>query len=111
SPSKPKRFIPPTLEEVTEYCQKRGNNINPGRFIDFFEASGWIDSKGNKVKNWKQKIITWEGREAANTAPTNPQAKKPPKGGDTGFLDNFTAEEIEEMKRRGHIKEEAHGQT
>lgn len=55
-----KRFIPPTLEEVRAYCNERKNNVDPQRFYDYFTASNWYDSKGHKVKSWKQKIITWE---------------------------------------------------
>lgn len=60
--SKRKRttFVPPTLEEVQEYCKQRKNNVNPQKFYDYFTASGWVDSKGKKVVSWKQKIITWE---------------------------------------------------
>lgn len=57
---KKKEFTPPTLEEVKEYCLSRNNKIDPQYFYDYFSASGWIDSKGNKVNSWKQKIITWE---------------------------------------------------
>lgn len=53
-------FKPPTLEEVEEYCKKRKNNVDAKAFYDYFNEGNWIDSKGNKVKNWKQKIITWE---------------------------------------------------
>lgn len=56
-----KAFIPPTLEEIEAYCKERKNNVDAKRFFDYFTASDWVDSKGNKVKNWKQKIITWEG--------------------------------------------------
>lgn len=55
-----KVFTPPTLEEVQEYCRSRNNNVDAKKFFDFFEASDWVDSKGNKVRNWKQKVITWE---------------------------------------------------
>lgn len=55
-----KIFDPPTLEEVTEYCKQRNNNVDPKVFYDYFSVSNWVDSKGNKVKNWKQKVITWE---------------------------------------------------
>lgn len=58
---KEKPFVPPTLEEVEAYCMERKNNVDAKRFFDYFTASDWVDSKGNKVKNWKQKIITWEG--------------------------------------------------
>ena len=54
-------FVPPTLEEVQEYCEQRKNDVNAAKFFDYFSASNWIDSKGNPVRNWKQKIITWEG--------------------------------------------------
>lgn len=55
-----KPFVPPTLEEVKAYCLERKNNVDAQYFYDFFTASDWIDSKGNKVRSWKQKIITWE---------------------------------------------------
>lgn len=54
------RFSPPTLEEIQAYCNERKNNVNAKKFYDYFTASGWYDSKGNKVKSWKQKVITWE---------------------------------------------------
>lgn len=54
------RFKKPTLEEVEEYCKERNSCVNPKTFYEYFETGGWVDSKGNKVKNWKQKIITWE---------------------------------------------------
>lgn len=53
-------FNPPTLEEVIEYANKRGNKVDPYKFFDYYTAGNWIDGKGNPVKNWKQKMITWE---------------------------------------------------
>ena len=55
-----KPFIPPTLEEVEAYCKSRKNNVDAKRFWDYFDAADWVDGKGNKVRNWKQKVITWE---------------------------------------------------
>ncbi len=60
------RFVPPTLEEVKAYAVERGSNVDPQKFFEYFETGNWTDSKGNKVKNWKQKFITWEG-ERRNT--------------------------------------------
>ena len=57
---KTKDFSPPTLEEVEAYCDSRNNRVNAKSFYDYFSASDWVDSKGNKVRNWKQKVITWE---------------------------------------------------
>ncbi len=58
-----KVFKPPTLEDIQAYCLERNNNLNAKAFYDYFTVSGWIDGKGNPVKNWKQKIITWENHQ------------------------------------------------
>lgn len=57
------KFQKPTLEEIEEYCKSRNSSVDPKTFYEYFDAGNWIDSKGNKVKNWKQKIITWEKQE------------------------------------------------
>lgn len=67
STKKVEKFIPPTLEEVEEYCKERNNNVNAKTFYDYFTTGDWKDSKGNKVKNWKQKIITWEKNSSNKT--------------------------------------------
>ena len=57
-----KNFIPPTLEEVKKYCTERNSSVNANKFFDYYNAGSWKDAKGNSVKNWKQKLITWEGK-------------------------------------------------
>lgn len=65
-PTEPKKryarkpFVPPTLEEIQAYCKERNNKVDAKKFYDYFTVADWYDSKGNKVKSWKQKIITWE---------------------------------------------------
>jgi hypothetical protein len=61
-----KIFIPPSLIEIREYVKEKGYNVNPEVFFDYFTIGNWIDSKGNKVKNWKQKIITWNNSSFGN---------------------------------------------
>lgn len=56
------KFEKPTLEEVEAYCKERNNNVNAKQFYDYYEANEWKDRDGKKVKSWKQKVITWEGR-------------------------------------------------
>lgn len=53
-------FTPPTLEEVKEYCRSRNSTVDADRFFEYYSAGNWKDAKGNTVKNWKQKLITWE---------------------------------------------------
>lgn len=49
----------PSLEEIASYIEEKGFNVDAQMFYDYFDASEWVDSKGNPVRNWKHKIITW----------------------------------------------------
>jgi hypothetical protein len=53
------RFAPPSVQEVTAYCQQRKNNIDPESFIDHYTANGWMRGN-NKIKCWKSCVRTWE---------------------------------------------------
>ena len=61
--TKKKRFKPPSVDEVKSYCDSRNSPIDPKHFVDYYEAMDWHDIKGNKIKSWKGKIITWEQRD------------------------------------------------
>lgn len=63
-----KRFVPPTLDEVSAYCKERNNHINPAKFIAFYESKGWMVGK-NKMKDWKAAIRNWEQRDSTPTPP------------------------------------------
>jgi hypothetical protein len=54
--------VPPTYEEVLEYAKEKGREDIAKEFFDYFTVGEWVDSKGNKVKNWKQKFLTWCSR-------------------------------------------------
>ena len=54
------RKEPPTIEEVYEYANTRGRGDLAKKFYDYYEATNWKDSKGQKVLSWKGKFITWE---------------------------------------------------
>ena len=55
----PQKAIPPNIEWVKEYCNVRKNNIDPQKFIDYYEPKDWMIGK-NKMKDWKRAVITWE---------------------------------------------------
>ena len=59
---KRKRFSPPTIEEVSAYCMERNNGIDPQHFIDYYAARGWELKPGQKVKDFRACIRTWEQR-------------------------------------------------
>lgn len=58
-PPQQKRFIPPTIEEVAAYCQKRGNGVDANRFVSHYAAIGWMIGK-NKMRDWQAAVRTWE---------------------------------------------------
>lgn len=60
-------FSHPSLDDVIAYCEERESPVDPKKFFDYFNAGGWVDSRGNHVKNWKQKLITWEGHSGAKS--------------------------------------------
>ena len=64
--AKTTKFIPPTVEEVSDYCFERGNNVDAEQFVDFYSAKGWMLGK-NKMKDWKAAVRTWERKDKENT--------------------------------------------
>ena len=62
-----KKFIPPEVHEVRAYCMERGNDVDPERFVDFYEAKGWMVGK-NKMKDWRAAVRNWERNRASKSA-------------------------------------------
>lgn len=63
---KSKRFVKPTVEEVKAYCDERNNGIDAQRFVDYYQARGWMTGK-NHIKDWKACVRTWERNSYGNT--------------------------------------------
>lgn len=71
----PKRFKPPTVEEVADYCRERNNGIDAQHFCDYYTANGWKVGK-NSMKDWKAAVRTWETndkRKHTGTAEASPK--------------------------------------
>lgn len=60
-PTKIKRFVKPSVQEVQEYCNQRKNGLNAQQFVDYYEARGWKIGN-NSMKDWKAAVRTWEQR-------------------------------------------------
>ena len=54
-----KEFVAPTLEEIQNYISEKNLKVDAQDFYDYFTAGNWIDANGNQVRNWKQKLQTW----------------------------------------------------
>ena len=73
-----KRFTPPTVDQVREYCMERRNKVDPQRFCDFYEANGWKQGKGKPIVDWKAAVRTWEREEVSRAGNSrNDRAGRP----------------------------------
>ena len=73
------KFSPPTILEVIDYFKEKGyTEISAKKAFDYYDIANWKDSKGNQVKNWKQKMISvWMKPENKINELTNqPKRKK-----------------------------------
>ena len=71
-----KRFVPPTVDQVREYCEERGNSVNPQRFVDYYSSNGWMVGK-NKMKDWKAAVRTWEQKDKSYGKPAAAKSSNP----------------------------------
>ena len=62
------RFTPPSVDEVSDYCNQRNNSVDAETFIDFYQAKGWMVGK-NKMKDWKACVRTWETNRKQRSKP------------------------------------------
>ena len=79
-PQKKKEFVPPTVDDVREYCREKGlSTIDPEYFVRFYAESDWIKANGEPVRNWKSTVLTWAQRDKERGYDTpKPAAKSQP---------------------------------
>lgn len=91
--SKPKktRFIPPTVDEVKAYCDERGNDVDPEKFVAYYTSNGWRVGR-NPMKDYKAAIRTWEKNSYGK--PVNHTSSNFSSGGNefTAYLQQMEAE-------------------
>lgn len=61
-PPAQKRFVPPSVRDVADYCRGKGYAVDAERFVDYYTANGWKVGK-NPMKDWKATVRTWAARE------------------------------------------------
>lgn len=64
------RFIPPTVDEVRDYCQENGYRIDSEYFIDYYTANDWMVGN-NKMSDWKAVVRNWNRREQEKNPPAD----------------------------------------
>jgi len=55
---KEKVFVSPSLDEVTVYIDTEDYNVDPQRFVAFYESKGWMVGK-NKMRDWRAAVRNW----------------------------------------------------
>ena len=69
--------IHPTLTDIISFCSDNSiENFDCEYFYDYYEANGWVDGHGNKIKNWKSKIKTWYKKDIKNEEIKQNKSKK-----------------------------------
>lgn len=64
----PKRFVPPTAQEVKAYMQEQGMDDLSEKWLAFYESKGWLIGK-NKMRDWKAAVRTWKTNTTTTTTP------------------------------------------
>lgn len=52
------RFVKPTIEEIRDYCNEKGYDIDAEHFWNYYESKGWVIGK-SPMKNWKSACTNW----------------------------------------------------
>ena len=64
-------FIPPTVEEVTKYCDDNNYSFDPRHFESYYRGKGWM--LGNTpMMDWKAVADGWQHRENEKQSPSRP---------------------------------------
>ena len=63
-----KKFVPPTVEEAKAYISEKHLNVDPVRFVNYYESTGWKRGK-TPIKDWKACIRTWASNSNERASP------------------------------------------
>lgn len=75
-PKEKSRFVPPSVENVTEYCRENDYRyVDANHFVDFYISKNWYVGK-NKMKDWKAAVRNWQRQESAKHKPYSQKEEK-----------------------------------
>lgn len=66
-----RKFTPPTVEQVRDYCDGRGpeyQSIDPEEFVAFYQSKGWMVGK-SPMKDWHAALVTWARKRVRGRQP------------------------------------------
>ncbi len=53
-----KRFVKPTIEEIEDYINEKGYQVDAHKFYDYYESNGWRVGR-NPMRDFKAAIRNW----------------------------------------------------
>ena len=76
------RIANPSWREFESFGIEQGMDPDAVRScFDYFTASGWVDSKGKPVANWRRKLASWVANQKAIPATPKKPEPKPAESG------------------------------
>lgn len=66
-----RKFTPPTVEQVRDYCDGRGpeyQSIDPEEFVAFYQSKGWTVGK-SPMKDWHAALVSWARKRVRGRQP------------------------------------------
>ena len=97
APAPQKKFVPPTIDEVKDYCaEKKYERVSAETFVAYYESVGWKVGK-NKMQNWRGAIAGWESRERERVGMPQPPKTK------TAEAQKSFSDLIADAKERGKL--------
>lgn len=60
-------FCPPNVEEVRDYVEKHGYQVNAETFVDFYDSRGWRVGS-TPILNWQATVRLWHRRAVSDDA-------------------------------------------
>jgi len=91
--------MPPSVEEVREYCLQRGNEVDAQRFVDYYTSVGWMIGR-TRMRDWRAAVRSWEpSARAQRASPTSGQKPRPGvvTASDPGQVDPLALAAIQRM--------------
>lgn len=62
------KFVPPSIEEVKNYCNERKNSVDPIKWHNHYTSNGWKVGR-NPMASWKAAVRTWERNDFNSQTP------------------------------------------
>lgn len=74
-PRQTRAFVPPTFDECKAYYEKMGYTFDLDYFYRYYDVADWHKANGEKVKNWKRCMLTFQHNAGAYDKPSQQKAE------------------------------------